>query len=356
MKTKHIASLAALALTPALLAFHAPLASLRFAPEAGTKVTKRFKTVTEMQLDEMDVLMNGQDTGGMMPQMEMDMNIEQNLVVVDTYVRSADGRPLQLQRTFDKLAQDNNIEMTMEVMGETQDQSQEMPATSELEGKTVVFTWDEDAEEYTKAYGEDDAGEDEDLLAGLIEDMDLRFLLPTGDVSEGDEWDLDMKRLPDLFAPGGDFAWDVQIDGMSGMPGMGGNPEMMSNLRQMMGDMLEGEAKARFTGMEEGMAVIELSIQIDAAQDMTEFMEAAMAEAPAAMMPDIERMDAEVGIESRGKLLWNTRTNHIGGLRLEGDISVSMDMEMSMDTGQAPITIEVSMSMSGNMEMVLETE
>lgn len=346
---------AGLLLLPSLLSATTPAASIRFAPEAGTTVTKRFTTVTEMSLDELDMLMNGEDAGAMMPQIDMDLTMEQGLLIKDTYIESADGRPVQLSRHFAEVGQDTTMDMSMEMMGETQEQSQDMPATSDLEGTTVLFSWDADGEEYEKEFAEDSAGEDEDMLDGLAEDMDLRCLLPSGDVSEGDEWDIPMENLVDFLAPGGDLSWDVEIEGMDSMAGMGGNPEMMSNLREMMGD-IEGEARAQFTGMESGMAVIEITIQIDTAQDMTELMEAAMAESPSPMMPSIDRVDIELEVEGRGKMLWNTRAGHVGSVAFEAEMAVAMDMEMSLDTGQAPMTIETSFAMSGTIESAVETE
>jgi len=348
--------LAAATLIPALLAFDRPGTSIEFAPEDGASLNKTFEQSWEMELDDMEVLMNGQDSG-MMPEMEMAMTISQAVNVIDTYRGVDAGRPQQVTREYRSIGHEMDMEMAMDMMGETNEQSNNATGTSELEGTTVIFDWDGDEEEYTKEYHEDDEGADEDLLVNLEEDMDLRFLLPEDEVEVGDEWDIDVSQLPDLIAPGGDYSMDIEMEGMEGgMPG-GPDPEMMSNMREMMGDMLEGDATARLQEASDGLATIELEISIDTARDMTDMVADMMAEmgGEAGMMPEIDRMDIEFTFDVKGKMLWDLRGNHIQSLDLDGDVSMTMDMEMSMDMGEA-ITIEVSMTMSGTFEESVSTE
>ena len=352
---KHKTLACAALLLPSLLAFNAPLGRLAFSPEKGSTVKKTFTQKWEMNLDDMSLLMNGQDPG-MTPEIEMKITMNQTVAIADTYGEIVEGRPKSVERQFDKINQDMEVAMTMDMMGEVQEQTQKMKGTSELIGSIVKFAWDDEEEAYTKTFADEESDVDEEKLEGLVEDMDLRFLLPDEAVSEGDSWDIELSNLPDLIAPGGDLAWDVEVDGVdSAMMGGGPDPEMMSNLRKMMGEMLEGEATATFVGIEDGKAVIELSIAIDTARDMTDMVSDMMANAPEGMAPEIERMDVEFSIEATGKAYWDMEAGHISGLELQGDLSVTMDMEMSMDMGQA-MTIEVSMAMSGSIEQGLEVE
>ncbi|MFT4539300.1 MAG: hypothetical protein ACI841_001161 [Planctomycetota bacterium] len=342
-------------LIPTLLAFNAPVGRLAFFPSKGDTVTKTFTQDWEMTMDEMGFLMNGQDPG-MTPEIEMTMIIKQVVAIADTYGDVVDGRPMSLSRSFKEIDQDMDMEMSMDMMGEVQDQDSTIKGTSELTGTTVVFEWDEDEEEYIKKFANEETDVDEDKLEGLAEDMDLRFLLPDEAVSEGDSWSLDLASLPDLIAPGGDLAWDIEIDGAdAAMMGAGPDPAMMGNMRELMGDMLEGEATATFAGVEDGKGIIELKIEIDTARDMTDMVAEMMAEAPEGMAPEIDRMDVEFTIEASGKAFWDMDGGHIAGLELEGDIEITLDMEMSIDMGQA-MTIEVSMAMSGSLEQGVEVE
>ncbi|MFT7679676.1 MAG: hypothetical protein ACI8QC_003681, partial [Planctomycetota bacterium] len=322
-----------------------------FAPEDGSSVTKTFTSTVEFALDDMTMLMNGEENP-MMPSMEMDMNMIQTITVSDKYGATSAGRPATLTRTYDAAGNEMEVEMVMDMMGQVQEDSSSGSGSSALEGSSVVFTWDADAGEYTKAFAEGSEGEDEHL-EGLVEDMDLRVLLPDGEVDEGDEWEIDLAGLVDILAPGGDLIIDLQMDGAETAGGP--DPTMMSNVREMFGDMLEGSASGKFTGTrdEDGVtvAVIEIEIEIDTAKDMSEFVEELMGDQiPAEVEMTLDRVDVEFALQSSGILLWDIRGGHVYSLSIEGESAVSMDMEMSMDMGGQAMTFEMSMEMSGTQK------
>jgi hypothetical protein len=189
--------------------------------------------------------------------------------------------------------------------------------------------------------------------------MDLRALLPKDEVSEGDSWDLPLVSLIDILGPGGDLKLDFEMDGqeVSGGP----PPEMMVNFREMMGDMLEGEATATFAGMTEvdgaRLAVIEIEIEIDTAKDMSELiMELMGEELPEGMDFNLDRVDVEFAYEASGQCLWNVAGGHAHSLSLEGEAVIAMDMEINMDFGGQSMAMEMSMEMSGEMATEMETE
>ncbi|MEE8468435.1 MAG: hypothetical protein V3T22_08270, partial [Planctomycetota bacterium] len=264
---------------PALVAFRPTdrlpkVEKISFAPGEGTSLTKTFTNTMVFGLDDMSMLMNGEEHP-MMPEIEMDMEVTSSTTITDEYVSMGRGRPQILRRTFDEIGTEMNLEMVIEAMGQSEEQNPSGAGTSPLEGETVVFTWDDEDEEYKVTFPEDAEG-DEDLLANLIEDMDLRVLLPDGEVSEGDSWDIPLAGLVDVLAPGGDLKLDIDMDGAGA--GMGSPPpEMMSNMREMFGDMLEGSATATFSSTRDvdgtTVAVIDIEIDIDTARDMTEFLE-----------------------------------------------------------------------------------
>lgn len=349
--TKTLATLALALAAPALLAFRPLGTSISFAPADGSSVTKTFTSTVEYSLDDMSMLMNGEENP-MMPSMEMDMNTVQTITVTDEYGGVSDGRPTKLTRTFDAAGNEMEVEMVMDVMGQVQEDSSSGSGSSALEGYSVVFTWDADAGEYSKAFADGSDGEDEHL-EGLIEDMDLRVLLPDGEVSEGHEWDIDLAGLVDILAPGGDLVIDLQMDGAQATGGP--DPTMMSNVREMFGDMLEGSATGKFTGTrdEDGVtvAVIEIEIEIDTAKDMSEFVEELMGDQlPAEVELSLDRVDVEFALQAKGTLLWDLRGGHVHYFVLEGDSAVSMDMEMSLDMGGQAMTFEMSMEMSGTQK------
>ena len=69
--------------------------------------------------------------------------------------------------------------------------------SSELEGETVVFAWEEDGETY--AVSSEDV--DEELLEELRFDYDYAALLPGESVSEDDEWFVDVDEFRSLMDP-----------------------------------------------------------------------------------------------------------------------------------------------------------
>src|ERR1700741_1168118 len=153
-------SIAAALLFPALLPSHAAVVQIRFAPSEGSSVKKTFENTAEFTLDNIAVSMNGQESP-MKPEMEMTLNSTQKVVVTDEYIANRDGAPKKLKRSYDELGTGMTMSMKMEMMGTSQSQDQDVKGESELEGKQVVFTWDEDKGEYAKAF---DSSEGKDVL------------------------------------------------------------------------------------------------------------------------------------------------------------------------------------------------
>lgn len=331
-----------------------------FAPKEGTKVTKTFENTMAMTLDNMDMLMNGEEAP-MMGDMQMEMKSIQRLSVTDEYVKMGEGRPAKLRRTFDDLGMEIDMDISMEVMGTVQEQSPTGSGTSALEGKTVVFDWQDDA--YAKTFAEGSEG-DAAVLDGLAEDLDLRALLPrSGEAAVGDSWDIALPGLIDIFAPGGDMAWEIEMDGM-GMGGPGGmDPGMMSQMREFFGEQVEGEASGTLTEIREvdgaRIAVIDLAVEIDTSADMSELMTEQMAnndQMPPGMEIVIDRADMEFTVKSTGQLLWNLTAGHAVSLELEGDNEIAQDVEMSMDMSGQAIDMEMSMEMTGTTKTVVRFE
>ena len=359
MKNKRFVLLATCA-SPLLLASGLPREKVSFAPGEGVSLTKTFSVEGKLELDEMEVLMNG-EANPMMPSMEMSMTWDQAIKIADQYVKLGDGRPAELTRHFEDIAQEIDMEMSMEMMGQTNDQNAKGTGTSDLEGKTITFHWDEGSEEYAASFAEGTEGE-EDLLEGLIEDMDLRMLLPADEVAEGDEWDIPTSALVDLFAPGGDLKWDVEMEGGDAMSMGGGDPETMSNLRDMFGESVKGTATARYAGTRSvdgtsgTFAVIELKIDIESANDLTEKIEEAMAESlPEGVDVSLESVDMEFTFAGGGELVWDLRGGHMKSLAIEGDVTIGMDMAMTMNVGEE-MSMEMSMQMSGTISETVEIE
>ena len=174
---------------------------IAFRVRADTTLERSLKNHYSMQLESMAFTMNGEevpaDAFG-----EVDIQIEhsEDYVVTDAFEAVADGRPQRLRRTFDELAGKESSSFSSDGEGGSDDSGYE----SALEGKTVVFTWNDEAERFDASFADGTDG-DEALLAELDEDMDLRRLLPTGPVSEGDSWSVEPGAFACILDPGGDL-------------------------------------------------------------------------------------------------------------------------------------------------------
>ena len=220
-----------------------------------------------------------------------------------------------------------------------------------------MFAWDDEEEEYSVSFGEDAEG-DEELLEGLSENLDLRDLLPPGEVSEEDSWEIEASALRDVFAPGGSVKIrPVEMEEMFGM----NSPQFSQD--QMLGE-LEGDVSAEFAGTrdENGVrvAVINLSVDIASARDLTEIMEEMMAEMD---MPEgmdfeieVESFDMEFTFEGEGELLWNLEAGLVHSLEISGEITQNIDMNMNMNVGGMEQAVEQEMTMAGSQTLSLTTE
>ena len=358
IRTSIFASFPFLAL--AASALHGQVAErVVFAPAEGTSLTKTFVTSVEMTMDDMEMLMNGEESP-MMGDIEMLMTSEQVMTVTDKYVKMAEGQPAVLHRTYDELMMELEIDMSMEMMGNIQEQSPSGGGTSPLEGKTVVFELGDEG--YSTSFAEGEDGDD-DQLSGLSEDLDLRALLPeSGSAEVGGSWDIQLSTLADVFAPGGDPGWEVEIDG-EGISAPGMSPDMMSQMRQFFGDLVEGTAQGELTEIREGedgkIAVIAISMEIETAADIVEMMEAQMedeAGLPPGMEIAIDRADVEFMADGEGVLLWNLSTNHAVSFSCETETRMIQDIGMAMEMSGQSIEMEMASEMSGTMKLEVEVE
>jgi hypothetical protein len=342
-----------LSVVPALQAVKAPVAKLRFAPATGTKVTRTFENKTEFSLDNLTMKMNGQDSP-MMPEIEMTMTQNQKVVISDEFVKVGEGSPKVLRRKFDELGSQMSVEAKIEMMGQTQDQNQSGKGVSELSGKTVVFTWDDDSKSFKTAF--DPAEEKNELLKGLSEDMDLRALLPAGEVKVGDEWDVDIAEFAKVIAPGGELKIKPEESASASSPMGMGDMSGMSGISDWLGDTLTGKAKAKFTGMREAgghnYAVISFEVKSKGSKDLTELVKAAIEKnAREGMTMETDSVDVEFEIAGEGELLWDVEAGLAHSFEFSGPSSARLDIGISVEVQNQKMKIEQGMELSGTMTL-----
>jgi hypothetical protein len=268
---------------------------LVYAPRASSKLTRTFETEVRVEMSEFAIEVNGesQETGDLP---DYSLESHETIVVVDEIGGVEDGRPARLVRAFETI-EDRSIERAQDESGETSETTEER--TSELAGKKVVFTLEDD--EYRVAAGEGQEI-DEELLAGLDEDMDLRGFLPPKKVEPGDEWKVDTAAVRALTWPGGHMHYlDEEGDPDAGR----------HTLNAKLYEALEGEARARYDGVREEdgtqVGVIHLEVEMSAAAEL----EGDGEEGAPLNTLEFER-------EAEGELLWDLEQGHFVSLQLEG--------------------------------------
>jgi hypothetical protein len=219
--------------------------------------------------------------------------------VIDVFETTAEGLPRRLRRTFEGLGGKESTHVSSDEFENNDDSEYE----SELEGKSVVFSWDEESGAFDVAYA--DGQGDEDLLAKLEEDMDLRAFLPGKAVDEGDSWEIDVKAFQSVLDPGGDLAL-VQSDG---------EDEDTSAEDQELRDNLTGSLEATYRGTreEEGRRLAVIALAVDARTHTEEELgEEQLDEGESG----VQR--TEVTFELTGELLWDCEHGHAWSLELGG--------------------------------------
>ena len=352
MKNKTLL-LAPLLAAPALFAFTTASSKVAFQPSEGSTAVKTFESVVEMTLDNMDMAMNGEPSP-MMPEMDMSMTMTSTVTVTDEYVKVRENAPAQLRRTFDELGNNVSVSMEIEMMGQSQTNDQDIEAASELEGKTVVFTWDADESDYVKKF--DPEEEDTELLEDLFEDMDLRALLPKDDVSEGDEWTIEASNLGTILAPGGNLA--MVPEEMDAKAMMGGGMGMGGSMSDFLSELLDGEATGKFLGMREvdgqKLGAIKITLDISSSNDMTEQVLEMLEDAdmPEEAQMDFDHIDVEFTLEGEGELLWDMEAGRAFSFELSGPTTMTYDVGIAMEMeGMGAMTIEQMMEMSGTLNL-----
>ena len=299
--------------------------AIRYAPAPDTTLVRVVQLVTELDKEEMTSTMNGQEIPPeFLPEMELTVLHASTFVVTDRIAAVADGRPVELHRTFDSVELQSREEL--EMYGEVT--TSEGKATSPYEGQELHITWSEDEEAYAMVLVEDD-----EVVEGLREDMDLRGFLPTGEVEEGDSWELEAEVLLGLFYPGGDLALEWEGDDLQGQP--------------FTEDQLTGKVEARFAGIQDdGQALIEITGEVRTATSAEGNLEhIPVAEGTATIT-------TEDTFELDGRLYWNLETGHMDSLEL--DAATRTEHVTMKDPGQPGGDFSATVILVGTWECRIE--
>jgi hypothetical protein len=287
-----------------LLASSAPEEiALRYEPDEGTVLTRTFVAEARYHLADMSASIDGEALERPEELPDYKMGFEERITVTDTVRSLSDGHPAELVRTFDELSQEST-----DSVGEEEATSS---LSSHLQGRSVLFRWDDEEERFTAEANE---GEElDDAVADwLAEDMDLRLVLPGSEVEVGDEWEVDPKLYLAFMWPSG--LLDFQTED-AGEP----SEDERASSRQTI-ERLEGSGTARLEEVrdEDGVRVAVLHVELE----ITTGSESVL---PAVSEDEFERPEIQTEVEIErtleGTILWDLDHGHALSAELECEAS-----------------------------------
>jgi len=218
---------------------------------------------------------------------------EQLLVVTDEVQAAKDGRATKLRRTYNELSSKHSYEF----QGPPYEMSETV--SSDLEGATVTFEWSEDEQEHVATSDEVTA----DVLEELRYDLDFEALLPSGDVSDGDEWEVDPNAFAELMNPWHDIPWELDSAEQEGT--VIDAPEV--------DESRDGEVTATYVGTREVDGVTLAVVTLEGKIEVETTVDGSSDGGPGSATLHQE-WTARRSIE--GELLWSVAGGHLHSLRI----------------------------------------
>jgi len=331
-----------LAGSASLLALAPRADELAFRPASGAEVGKSLELSLEVRVESLEMTVNGEPMpDGMDGAGEETFEASMLVGVRERYVASREGRPTELHRTYE------DLELEFVLAGET-----DAPAAFQsLEGRTVRFLWDEEKGEYARSFTGDSAGDEEDL-ADLHVDMDLRVLLPREKVSEGDTWKVRGRDVAPLFLPGG-------------LPGRLDDEDPDADLAEA-----EEELAAAFERFVEDLDVTCTFQGVREAEGVrvgeTRFTFAGRGETDLARLlellasdeatPDVEATArGTLELEGEGELLWDLAAGRVHAFRMNAKAGLAFEATAEFEVEGEGVEVTVEGRVSATAEWKLST-
>ncbi|MFN0009621.1 MAG: hypothetical protein ACKVXR_17130 [Planctomycetota bacterium] len=328
MKRPNHVSVPVLALAALTAAFVAPADSLTFHVEAKSKLTKTFETRIKLASESMSITVDGNDMHGGVEVPKIEITDNETIQVTDEYLSVEDGRPTKLVRDFVDLAGDSLETSVMPEDSGMEDREEKGEKESPLEGKTVVFTWEDDG--YKAAWADEEKGGDDELLEKLEGDMDLLGFLPSKGVAKGDTWDLEAKAFNGVSSPGGRLHLRT--------PKRDEADENLS-IQEELEKNIGGEGKATYKGTRDVDGVEVGVIEITAELESHGTVEA-----------DGRENSIEYAVTYTGEMLWNVKAGRLHSLELQGEVKFSMDTKSSIEFGEESHELRQKVEFAGTIE------
>lgn len=328
----------------ALLAFQPLADTVGFHPKDGSEATKNFTLEGTFELGDMSIVVDGQDMSGQIPLDQVAGEFDMAFAIVDRYIKSADGKPLHLERDYTS----SNASFS------GMDQAESKDDLFEVDGKTVIFKWDADKKEYTRSVKEGEV--DEDKLKSLGIDLDYRALLPTRTVAAGDKWEIDPKGVVSALFFG------VELQELSSLPiddpeFAGIADQLMPELQKMIDSF---KAQCEYVGPREGgdanLGEVAMTMDSRATADLAAMLASVLETQAAGAGVEFDIGAANLGMRMRGegKLLWDLAGGHAKSFEMECELELTLEIDMSVsDPNGGEHSAEMSAELMGTAKWTM---
>lgn len=315
--------------------------ALHFTAEDGTVLKRTFDAHAEYERTDVALSIDGEPVEGL-EAAELSMDFDEHIAVSDDLRSVADGRPTVLVRTFDELSQETKF-----TSGE---ESQESSSSSDLEGRSVRFQYEDG--DYAVETADDGEDLDEHVSHWLAEDMDLRRVLPDQDVSVGDEWELDPRLYLAFMWPGGLLEFRDDGEEIS---------DQDRRMNQQTIERLQGTGTARLEEVrdEEGVRVAVIHVQLEVTTGCDGTLEGTVeAEEGEEEQPYSIAIEVEIERTIEGTILWDLDHGHARSADLQADASRQTTRTRKVDTEKGEVEVEESELLEGKIhyECTIERE
>lgn len=318
-----------IALLVAPLLVSAPLEnSIELGFEGGTSFLRTIESKGELVLEFAMVVNDEEQDMGAEP---IDLAYSETQKFRDTIQSLGDGRPTKIERTHEELIVERTIE--------TPEETIEEELTSPLTGEVAIFTWSDEDSEWSVAQPEDAETElEEDILNDLRPDLDLLGLLPDGEVSVDDEWDVGGELYHCLSWPGGimTYLFEEQEE----------RDELEADLSRQRYDNVEATGKAKLVSVEDGVATIEVKLEATTEAEV----EIEVEEAEEGPTPEVSRtQEAETELEIT--ITWDLEAGHWTSVSMSDTTTMQIDESAKFDMEGEEFTMVQSRSFEGEIQI-----
>lgn len=295
--------------------------------------TRTFEVSSTLEMIDMVMLVDGEEMEGR--GLRGGATTRTSTLVVSDAFETADGtRATKLVRTYESMTRETEREGGEERGGpgggRRGDGGREpVELVSDLAGEDVVFVWDAEASEYVAELPED-SGLDEEVLEGLVADLELAEFLPTEAVDLEDEWEVPLDVLPLLVRPGGDVKLRPDVEpsegeggGRRGGFGRGARPDAdsLGVEPEFDGSIVATLVEVAGEG-DDRVATIALVIEVTSTLDMTDAIEDVTRETPNGEFTRITLESVRTDeYDGTGELVWHLGKGCLVSLSIEADLT-----------------------------------